>query len=163
MDSKVLESLDNEIETKRAQIDSLRHELATLLEARRILSGTANRTAGGSAPERRPTTSTSNRRTIVDDILRVLSLTDRAMTPIEIRGELVKIGRDVPQPVVTSTLNRLHKAHRVWRVGPAQYAAQRNNPIPLNTTRTLLMDADGESGELSVPITTEENQSSNGQ
>jgi hypothetical protein len=164
MDASIVKALDDEIEYKRAELERLRRELATLLEARRILSAriditTNNHTAAQPPPKpkRSAEAALRHQRTIVDDIMRILDFADRAMTPVEVRRELAKLGREVPQPVVTSTLVRIYKANRIWRVGPAQYAAKRAGDAPLETANLLLTEPSGEPTRLLEPVVSDAN------
>jgi hypothetical protein len=127
-------SLDLAIEQKKAQLEQLKRELATLLEARTILAqrqGSNGHKANDGSSEHHsppPETGTPKRRqTLVDDILMTLKLMDREMTPADIRAELERTERNVPQHIVTSTLARLYREDRVWRIGPGRYVAKRTS------------------------------------
>lgn len=61
--------------------------------------------------------------TLVDQVIAILSEASQPIGPAEIRLELAKTGKDVPQNVMTGILSRLAKEKRVIRLERGKYRA----------------------------------------
>ncbi|HMU32113.1 MAG TPA: hypothetical protein PK589_17095 [Nitrospira sp.] len=59
--------------------------------------------------------------TLVDEVKATLCNSPAPLGPAEIRGELAKTGRVVPQNVMTGVLSRLAKENRIVREGRGKY------------------------------------------
>ncbi len=59
--------------------------------------------------------------TLVQEVLALVSDASYPLGPSEIRSELEKTGRDVPQNVMTGLLSRLVKEKRIARLGRGKY------------------------------------------
>lgn len=67
--------------------------------------------------------------TLVDEVKEILCHTPCPIGPAQIRAELAKTGRDVPQNVMTGLLSRLWKEQRVVRLERGKYLAKTDEVI----------------------------------
>lgn len=135
--------LEKEVSQATERLSRAQHELELLLAARQIVArdGLANElhhhTSAGMAGVNsfrdiymsRATLKPRHELTLVDEVKEVLSHAPFPIGPAEIRAELSKTGRDVPQNVMTGLLSRLWKENRVIRLERGKYRATTNEDV----------------------------------